>query len=451
MISPLLNSSDLNYQQEEAGAAIKGVLQTCFPFGHLHSIVSRLSCKIDKDNLILVTKNNSDVDIIKSQLVERISDICSKIWPGLKVKITVICENSNVADDQIVMSLIPKIKKMDPVFTFSNFVSDESNSSAVFTMKNIVGVNERIVDPGSIVYLHGGVGVGKTHLLKATQFEAEKNGKNFLYISAEKFGSKYVSAVKENSLSEMRSSLLSYDGLLIDDLGFILHRKSTVEEMASIISIIADDGKDVVLATTINPMQTKSLPGRMAERISSALVLNIEKPSQRLKEMIANSIVASRNIPISIDLIDTICKASCSVRELKAAIDRISVYSAHNGGEITPGVIRLVLPDIIQSSNKSKNPLDTVLLAVSEYYNLDYRDLTKKTGSSSKVRKARGIAVLFCRDIYGMMHGQIAVSFGFSGHSSVVNLIKRTKKTILDDKILLREFEEIKEIIKINS
>ena len=408
----------------------------------------------NKKTLIIKTETEDVAKFINQNLIQDISHFCTISWPKSNIK-PIACTDVSKLEQyafEIPNNHIDNVVSIDEYkgHSFDDFIVNDDNKIAFDSVCSIVGKTEKILQNGTIIFLTGDVGVGKTHLLKsAEQYSSVKKIKNTHYLSAEVFSSKYITAVKENKLFDMRNIIIANDVLLIDDIGFIAHRKSTMEELGSIISIMLDSGKDVIITTT-SDISTFKDSKRLYARLLSAVFISISKSNIDLKQKIAIHIAKKYNIDMSSEVINFLANNIIGgTRELKGAIDRIRI-NLSSIPVITIPAIKNLLSDILLKQGNIiayNNDIAMIVGSIAEYYQLSNNDIlnAKKTANN---KLARSMAIYLCREICGLVYAQIAKNFGFSAHASIIHSIASFKEKLKTDKSLVYDLDCITENIR---
>ncbi len=407
-----------------------------------------------KKTLVIKTEDENVARFINQNLIQEIANFCAIAWPQNNIKPLLCFNNENI----IQYSLELNNERTDNVVSidqfhghcFDDFITSNENKIAYNLMCSVAGKIKPVFSDGTIIYLNGEPGVGKTHLLKATETYALRyKTKNICYLSAEVFSSKYITAVKENKLFDLRNSLIAYDALLIDDIGFIAHRRSTMEELGSIVSIMLDNQKNVVITTT-NQLSAFKEHKRLYNRLLSAIIAPIPHADSDLKYKIAKSIAQKRIPEISDEILVFLSNNLIGgAREIKGALDRIKI-SLSNIGRLTIPAIKNLIEDLITTGEKGRiysNDIEMVIDKVGEYYQISICDL-KNPRTIKNNKMPRSIAFYLCRKICGLTYCQIAKEFGFSAHASVIHAIKKLEIAIKNNEALLYDTDCITQNIR---
>lgn len=422
----------------------------CFGNEIFESYFKDVSFELKAGKLLLNMQSATAAAYVQQCFLGEMAKVCEYLWPSSNIQPQIVILSNPHAKynptDGLNNKLVYRPYNATNQYLFDNFMEDQSNTVALQSLKNILYPSDNeIFMGGMILYIHGNPGVGKTHLLKATynrSIQPESNCRSVIYFSADSFTSQYILAVKENRLFEFKKQIIDHEILLVDDLGFLLHRKSTVEELSNIISIMQDNGKNVIIATSIVPHDLPITNIRLRSRLLSGVIIDINAPSVDLKRKVITNMVTNRNLDIGINVLSFLSEnIKGGIREVKGAIDRIVVNSSLIGGKLSIALVRQLLPDLL-SENKEIDSninsiggnmdIDRIKQCVSEYYNVGVQDICNRYSNRS-MKRIKSIAMYICRDKLGWTYADIAVAFNVASHSTVLTAIKAIENSVKVD------------------
>ncbi len=339
---------------------------------------------------------------------------------------------------------------LNPKYTFDTFVIGSNNSLAHAAA---VAVSE---DPGNIynpLFIYGGVGLGKTHLMQAIAhhiLETDKN-KQVVYVTSETFTNDLVHSIKNKTNDEFRNKYRNADVLLIDDIQFIISRASTQEEFFHTFNALINANKAIIISSDRPPKEMTNLAERLTSRFAQGMTVDIGAPDYETRL----SILIKRTEDNAINIDDSILqfiaeKVTANVRILAASLDKVIALSRLKKKEITMELAVEAIHDYIDDTTPGKRPLtvQTIVDVVADHFELTSQNIISKN-KSAKISYARHIAVYICRTELNMTQKDIGVAFGGRDHATIINSINYVEKNLKTDPGLSEDINII--IKKINS
>jgi len=386
------------------------------------------------NTLTIIVQNEKYKDHIIANYIDKIYTICSETWSDRHVNVSILQEK--IKRQHTESGFVRHQREGDGSvahvglglgnYTFETFIEDESNVIALNATRGISGLcSGHALPHGTLLYIHSSVGLGKTHLCQAIMNQYRSIDGKIIYLSAEEFTLRYISSVKNNSIFEFKQDVISHDILVLDDLHFLFRKKSTIEELTNIISCMMDQGKYVVLTTTINPASLV-VNERLQSRIHSGAIIEISKPSVKLKKEIALKCGIARGINFSDEILDIIIdNVQGGIREVHGAVNRIAMARAAHNFEINHRTVSTIMLNLAGNVLKcTAISIDNIKSAVSTYYNIPIDTLTSKIRSKSVVH-ARNIVMYLARNMMQMSYANIATHLGMKNHATIMYGIKK--------------------------
>lgn len=334
----------------------------------------------------------------------------------------------------ICFNLIPK-------YTFENFVVGKSNEfaySAGFAISNEPG---KVYNP---LYIYGGVGLGKTHLLNAIGHKTRKchTDLNIIYLSAESFMNEFLKAIRMNTMEQFRKKYRStFDVLLLDDVQFLSgNKESTQEEFFHTFNALFNLNKQIVVTSDRPPKDIEQLQERLKSRFEMGLVVEINPPELETKVAILKKKAEIYSISLSNEIAFYIAERIYSnVRELEGALLRIKAISALKNSPITIDLVKEALHGFIEERGAKISP-ERVLKEVSEAFKVKLSDLRSRR-RFKQIALPRQVAMFIMRTYLGMSFPEIGLFFGGKDHTTVIHSARKIEKEITKD-IYLQEIVE---------
>jgi chromosomal replication initiator protein len=345
-------------------------------------------------------------------------------------------------------------------------VEKETNLNLRYTFENfIVGSSNEIAHAASLVvsqnpgtkynplFIYGGVGLGKTHLLNAignALREKLGNKKKIKYISSEKFLSDLVASIRKQTIGELKNLFKSLDVLLIDDIQFLSKAEKTQEELFHIFNALYEKNKQIVFSSDRPPKAIPSIAERLRTRFEGGLIADINFPDYETRMAILKAKAQRESSALEETTLDLIAKTiQKNIRELEGAFNRVSAYAKVKEKQPTIKEVESLLADIARPHYKTLTPKQ-IIKAVTEFYDLTEEKLFKKSRSQELV-KPRQIAMYLMREVLKMSYPNIGDKFGGKDHTTVIHACAKIEKELRFDTQLSQEINSIKEKVFVNN
>ncbi len=324
-------------------------------------------------------------------------------------------------------------------FTFETYIVGNSNRLAHAAC---VAVGERPAEAYNPLFIYGGTGLGKTHLLHALGWLTHTRGKQVVYISSETFTNELINSIRTQTAGEFRRAYREVDVLLIDDIQFIAGKETTQEEFFHTFNSLHSANKQIVISSDRHPRAIPTLEERLRSRFEGGLIADIQPPDFETRSAILRAKAESQPLPVPFEVIDFLArKIQSNIRELSGALTRVVAYAQLMKAELTVDLANTVLQDIFQHQPLS---VDEVLGAVAEYYRISLDDL-KGRGRNKEVVVPRQVAMYFLREETGASLPQIGEVLGGRDHTTVMYSVEKITQEIEQDDQRRREMLAIKE------
>lgn len=354
-------------------------------------------------------------------------------------------ENSNTAseiENNIIPSEISKLNKVRANsysnYTFANFITAKENLLAYTALENLV--NNLDSNSPDILFIHGKVGVGKTHLLKAACNHINDH-KNFTYTTGEKFVYDYVKSLKEGKFLDFKDKICNSDFLLIDDFQFFQAKQSSQKELLSLLDIFAARQKKVIIAANKLPRDLSKIDSMIISRLNAGLSLKIELPSQQLKANVLTKNLANENVEISETSIEKIANSAETIRDVLGFINNLKMYNSILKDGVCDAVVDEILADVSFSLEKQeKLDIEKIITIAATYFGVSKEDILS-TKRQKNISKARHIGMYLAKEYTNDSLVVIAAKFSRINHSTVIHAHKKVKSS-------LKDYPEISEIKK---
>jgi len=345
----------------------------------------------------------------------------------------------NQGEDSVNSSLNPK-------YTFETFVIGNSNRLAHAASVAVAESPAKAYNP---LFIYGGVGLGKTHLMHAIgHYIMKQNSKpKVVYISSETFTNELINSIRDDRNNEFRSKYRNVDVLLIDDIQFISGKESTQEEFFHTFNSLYEANKQIIISSDRPPKEIRTLEERLRSRFEQGLIADIQPPDLETRIAILKKKARSENLSISDNVMLLIAKKIHSnIRELEGALIRVVAYSSLTNGEINEELATEALKDILSNTKSKLITPDVIKEIVGEYYNMKIEDFNAKKRNKSIVLP-RQIAMFLCRELTDFSLPRIGEEFG-RDHTTIMHAYEKISSEIKTDMHLKSVLEELKSKIE---
>lgn len=316
------------------------------------------------------------------------------------------------------------VSALDPRYTFDSFVVGKSNELAYAAAKRIAEASDIPFNP---LFLHGGVGLGKTHLMHAIAWEVRRLNpqRRVVYVSAERFMYEFVSAVRYKDTHAFKQRYRSVDLLMVDDVQFIGNKESTQDEFFHTFNALVDNRCQVVITADRSPTDLEGIEDRIISRLGWGLVADIHPTDYELRLGILQSKAEQAvGVDVPADVLEFLARRITSnVRELEGALNRVTAYATLVGRPITMDMTRDVLQDLIRANDR-KLTIDEVQRTVTDFYNLRLTDMTSERRSRA-VARPRQIAMYLSKQLTTKSLPDIGRRFGGRDHTTVMYAVRK--------------------------
>ena len=338
---------------------------------------------------------------------------------------------------------------LDPRLTFASFVVGRSNTLAHAAARQVA--EGRRGDPVMFnpLYIHAGVGLGKTHLLQAVTWAGNSGGeRKVLYLTAEKFMYGFVAALKTQTALAFKEALRGIDVLVIDDLQF-LQGKSTQAEFCHTLNALIDAGRQVVIAADRPPSDLESLDDRVRSRLAGGLVVEMGSLGEELRLGILKSRVAAARVhhasfDVPDEVLDYLSRTiTHNGRDLEGAINRLLAHSKLNNQPVTLEMAEREVRDLIRPQEPKRIKIEDIQRVVARQYNVSRSDLLSSRRTANVVRP-RQVAMYLAKTLTLRSLPEIGRRFGGRDHTTVLHAVRKIEALVAKDNSLSEEVESLK-------
>ncbi|OFW81433.1 MAG: hypothetical protein A2887_00940 [Alphaproteobacteria bacterium RIFCSPLOWO2_01_FULL_40_26] len=337
-------------------------------------------------------------------------------------------------------------------YNFQNFVSAKYNKLAVSMAKIAAGIDAQInlFDDKIPLFIHGGVGMGKTHLAQAIAWQIREynKSKRTVYLSAEKFMYHFVQSIRNNDVMSFKEKMRSIDVLIMDDVQFIAGKASTQQEFMNCFNTLVEENKQVVLVCDRCPSDLTNIDEKLKSRISGGMVINFKNADYADRLMILKSKAEITGEKIPEEVLSFVAeKINTSIRDLEGALKKLLAGKIFDQCEITIENAKEVLADYVRKSNSCAPNIDKIQKIVADFYGIKISDLISKSRERS-ITRPRQIAMYLTKNFTSESLPKIGQNFGGRNHATVIHAVKLISQMINKDHKILQEVKSLEEKIK---
>ncbi len=395
-------------------------------------------------------------DWIQTHYAARILEMCAERDETIRRLEVVVVQNAILSDDE--PDDTPKPAKanqnnqndelndlsspFDPRYTFETFVVGKPNALANAAALRVVESQNVPFNP---LFLYGGVGLGKTHLMHAIGWAMKKNWpeRRVMYMSAEKFMYQFVKALRTKETMNFKDTFRSVDVLMIDDIQFISGKESTQEEFFHTFNALVDQNKQIIISADKAPSDLLGLEERLRSRLAWGLVADIHPSTYDLRL----GILQSKRTLLQADIPDAVLeflalKVTSNIRELEGALNRIVAHADVTKQAVTLETTQEVLVDLLRSHDR-RITIDEIQRKVAEHYNIRMADM-HSARRARNVARPRQVAMYLSKQLTSRSLPEIGRKFGGRDHTTVMHAVRKVEELMNDDAQIAQDVEIIR-------
>ena len=422
----------------------------------------------ENETLIIGAESKMIKTRVSSQYQDRLLANCKIQWGELEgIRIELIRKaaqlpdkpqrineqnNARVAQQQPAVAIATRIDafeniggRLDPRMTFDNFVVDKSNQLAYAAAMRMTESEYPVYNP---LFLHGGVGLGKTHLMHAMAWEIRKkfSDRRVLYLSAEVFMHRFIKALRHRNTTEFKEEFRSVDVLMVDDVQFIAGKETTQEEFFHTFNSLIDQNKQIIISADKSPTDLSGMEERLRSRLNWGMVADIHPTTFELRLGILQSKAEAHNIELPDQVAEFLAhKITSNVRELEGALNRLSAYATLVQKPISIDSVYDVLSDVIRASNRQVS-IGEIQRQVAQHFNIRIDEMHSKRRSRNIVHP-RQIAMYLSKQMTSSSYPEIGQRFGGRDHTTVMHGVAKIEKSMLEDPAVMDDIKMLKSLL----
>ena len=409
----------------------------------------------NSNELTLLAPTEFAEDILRTRYLNLIESCLSQLTSN-KFEIKIISDsneveqnplktsnNNNIINNNSNNNIIRNYPRLNPKYTFDTFVIGNSNRFAHAACVAVAESPARAYNP---LFLYGGVGLGKTHLMHAIghSIMKEQNDAKVVYVSSEKFTNELINSIKSDKNEEFRDKYRNVDILLIDDIQFIAGKEGTQEEFFHTFNALHEANKQIIISSDRPPKEIPTLEDRLRSRFEMGLIADIQPPDFETRIAILKTKAQIENIDIPNEVMNYIATyIKSNIRELEGALTRVVAYSSLINKDISYDLAVEALKDIVTTSESQEISVNRIKEKVSTAFGIKMDDFNSKKRTRT-IAYPRQIAMYLSRELTDLSLPKIGNEFGGRDHTTVIHAHDKISKDLE-----LEKNSELKEKISI--
>lgn len=353
---------------------------------------------------------------------------------------------ANKPSSETGFTLDNQFSSLDPRFTFDNFVVGAPNELAHAAARRVAENAEVSFNP---LFLYGGVGLGKTHLMHAIAWAIKEKSpeRKVMYMSAEKFMYQFIRALRFKDTMAFKEQFRSVDVLMIDDVQFISGKESTQEEFFHTFNALVDQNRQIIISADKSPSDLEGMEERLRSRLGWGLVADIHPTTYELRLGILEAKCEHLNQEVPSEVLEFLAhKITSNIRELEGALNRIAAHSDLIGCPITLASTQSVLQDLLRANDR-RVTIEDIQQRVAEHYNIKIADM-HAAKRARNIARPRQVAMYLCKQLTQYSLPEIGRKFGGRDHTTVMHGIRRIDELLQSDKSLSEDVDILTRSLK---
>lgn len=412
------------------------------------------------NQLVITAPNEFARDWLESRYLELISETIYDIT-GSKLDVKFIIPHNQQLDDLDLDLAFQKTKQaeqqqqneephqsmLNPKYLFDSFVIGSGNRFAHAASLAVAEAPAKAYNP---LFIYGGVGLGKTHLMHAIGHYIQEHNPEakVVYLSSEKFTNEFITAIQNNKTVEFRNKYRSVDILLIDDIQFLAGKEQTQVEFFHTFNSLHEESKQIIISSDRPPKEIPTLEDRLRSRFEWGLITDITPPDLETRIAILRKKAKAEHLDIPNEVLVYIAnQIDTNIRELEGALIRVVAYSSLVNHDMNAELAAEALKDIIPGNRPTQITIQKIQQIVAEHYDLKVEDFKAKKRTKA-VAFPRQIAMYLSRELTDSSLPKIGEEFGGRDHTTVIHAQDKIKKALLTDSNLQKTIQNLSELIK---
>jgi len=418
--------------------------------------ISPLQAEESNDGIVLFVPNQYVLEGVRREYLQNIEAALALLKPAQKITVSLVVgmRKSAVLPATTSATTIaeeafqPYQSNLNAAFTFSTFVEGKSNQLARAAAMQVAANPGDAYNP---LFLYGGVGLGKTHLMQAIgnyilADPKRKRPARILYLHSERFVGDMVRALQGNAINEFKKRYRSVDALLIDDIQFFAGKERSQEEFFHTFNALLEGQQQIILTSDRYPKELSGIEERLKSRFGAGLTVAVEPPDLETRVAILMNKAEQSQILLLPEVAFFIAKRiRANVRELEGALKRVIANAHFTGSEISLGFVQEALKDLLALQERLVS-IDNIIKTVGEYYKIKVSELLSKRRSRS-VARPRQVAMALCKELTNHSLPEIGDAFGGRDHTTVLHACRVIKELVAKGSDIAEDFSNLVRIL----
>jgi chromosomal replication initiator protein len=462
MEAALLQNTQLNHNS--LSLELRSIFKAEFGEDIFNKWLADLEIFLNSENELIFSASSKFIrDWVMREFVEskKLLKAANKLNPKLKkLSVIYLAKAQEEKTDEIKPSArISNLSKYDnvfafgtelnPRFNFENFISARYNKLATSMAKIAAGIDNQInlFDDKIPLFIHGGVGMGKTHLAQAIAWQIKDfdKSKRVVYLSAEKFMYHFVQSLRSNDIMNFKEKMRSVDVLIVDDVQFIAGKDSTQQEFMNCFNALVEENKQVVLVCDRCPSNLENIDEKLKSRITGGMVVNFKNPDYADRLEILKFKAKAHGEEICETILSFIAeKITTSVRDLDGALKKLIASKVFEEKEITLENAKILLSSYFKQSSSKAVTVEKIQKEVAAFYGIKISDLTS-TSRLRTIARPRQVAMYLAKNLTSESLPKIGAAFGGKNHATVIHSVKLISQMMNEDSKLMQEVKALEE------
>lgn len=409
--------------------------------------------QLTDDTIILAAPNEFTKGILEGRYLDLIKNAVSQITSNdYNVKFTIPGENIEIPDEDFSFDVLDLNEKaqLNPKYTFDTFVIGNSNRFAHAASLAVAEAPAQAYNP---LFIYGGVGLGKTHLMHAIghYILSQSSDLKVVYVSSEKFTNELINSIRDDRNNEFRNKYRNVDILLVDDIQFIAGKESTQEEFFHTFNALHDANKQIIISSDRPPKEIPTLEDRLRSRFEWGLITDIQAPDLETRIAILKKKAKVENIDVPNDVMLYIAtQIRSNIRELEGALIRVVAYSSLTNKKVNAELAEEALKDIISNDGYEEITVDLIKRIVSQEFNIKIEDFNSRKRTKA-IAYPRQIAMYLTRELTDFSLPKIGDEFGGRDHTTVIHAYDKIENDMENSEEFTNKINNIMNKLKGNN
>ncbi|MEQ8391047.1 MAG: chromosomal replication initiator protein DnaA [Thalassospira sp.] len=335
---------------------------------------------------------------------------------------------------------------LDPRYTFDNFVIGKPNEFAYAAARRLAEAESVPFNP---LFLYGGVGLGKTHLMHSIAWHIRRTQphRTVIYLSAEKFMYRFIRALRDKNTVDFKDQFRSVDVLMVDDVQFISGKDSTQEEFFHTFNALVDQGRQIIVSADKSPSDLEDIEERLRSRLGSGLVADIHATTYELRLGILESKAERQRVELPQRVMEFLAhKITANVRELEGALNRVIAHSQLVGREISLEMVQDILHDVLRASERRVS-IEEIQKRVAEHFNIKVSDMHSARRARA-VARPRQVAMYLSKQLTTHSLPEIGRKYGGRDHTTVMHAVRKIEELHSTDPSLSEDIDLLRRMLE---